>query len=182
MKRYWTGVGSRNVPDDVVKWLVTTAKIMNEIGFTLRSGGAEGSDTIFADQMDKGLTQIWHPWKGFGKRNGAYNSVVISDRSFAEARDFYLESGIIPWFDKMKQGAQKLHARNYYQVVGKRLLGEPLSEVCIYYVEMDKNLEPKGGTRSAVMVARHYGVPCYNLGIQGDRDRLDAFFQRECLK
>lgn len=172
--KYWTGIGSREVPAHITLMLQKVARYMSDNGHTLRSGGAAGSDTIFQKEVDPELTQIWIPWKGFNKVCKDGNHVVISDKSFNIARDFYLDTGIIPWFDRMKQGAQKLHARNYFQVVGKEGLGEPKSEVCIYYAEMNGD-EPKGGTRSAVMVARHFGIPCYNLGISSDLDKLDKY-------
>jgi len=172
--KYWTGVGSREVPPKFALYMQSIAIRMSNAGYTLRSGGAGGSDTIFQKEVDPDLTQIWIPWKGFNKFCKDGNHIVISDKSFNIAREFYLDTGIIPWFDRMKQGAQKLHARNYFQVVGKEGLGEPKSEVCIYYAEMNGN-EPKGGTRSAVMVARYFGIPCYNLGISSDLDKLDRY-------
>lgn len=172
--KYWTGVGSRKVPESVIPIMKSIAHSMSEAGYTLRSGSAAGSDTIFQKAVDPTLTQIWIPWKGFKKLCKGGNYILISEKSFKVARDFYLSTGIIPWFDRMGQGAQRLHARNYFQVVGKEALGEPRSEVCIYYAEMSGD-EPKGGTRSSVLTARYFGIPCYNLGVASDRAELNDF-------
>ena len=44
---YYTGVGSRGTPEDVLKRMNKFARIMHKKGWTLRTGDADGADEAF---------------------------------------------------------------------------------------------------------------------------------------
>ena len=69
MKAYYTGIGSRNIPDTYFNLIVVIAEYMAKQGYILRSGGADGSDTAFEIGCDKvnGKKEIYLPWKSFNK-------------------------------------------------------------------------------------------------------------------
>lgn len=166
MKAY-TGIGSRTTPVWCRFAMEDIASKMADKGYTLRSGSAQGADSAFEIGCDRvcGAGDIYIPWKGFGtgKENMFKFYHVLSNAKFEEARDVYLSTGIIKNFDDMKQSVQKLHARNYLQVVGHGMK-DRLSKVCIFFAEVDwVTEEPTGGTRSAVLLSKHFGVPTYNL-------------------
>lgn len=166
MKAY-TGIGSRTTPVWCRFAMEDIASKMADKGYTLRSGSAQGADSAFEIGCDRvaGAGDIYIPWNGFG--TGSENMFkfyhTISNRQFEKAKKIYLETGIIKNFDSMKQSVQKLHARNYLQVVGHYDRVIP-SKVCIFFAEVDwVTDEPVGGTRSAVLLSKHFGVPTYNL-------------------
>lgn len=152
--------------------------ITRRFGMVLRSGAAEGADTAFQKgvcNVNPKYCQIWTPWNNFRPKEqhvGFHSCSYITPTTgmFEKAREAFIDTGIIPWFDNMKQGAQKLHGRNFYQVMGKH--GESLSRVCIYIADEDANGEVRGGTRSAVFLSRHYNIPTYNLRIKEQRELL----------
>lgn len=176
---HYTGVGSRRITKeeryvitDISECLASTCK------WALRSGGAVGSDEAFQTGAVKSpdrlvRTQVWLPWASFRKdfqESTPWDSYeVLSEDEFGRARNFYLQTGIISWFDNMSSAAQRLHARNFYQVVGKD--HEEVSKMCIYCADED-NKEVKGGTRSAVMVARAFKIPTYNIRIPSQKKKL----------
>lgn len=182
---FYTGVGSRDITQEEYQLLKQIGTRMSELGYTLRSGAADGSDQAFQhgacyDPKREIKTEIWIPWKTFqiDLQNATpfVNYHVPSLYDFNIARKFYLETGIIPWFDSMKgsgevggwSGPKKLHGRNYYQVKGK---GD-LSKVCIYCAPENSKGEVDGGTRSAVMVSRHFNVPTFNIRIPEQKEIL----------
>ena len=176
MAKLWTGIGSREAPDEIRDLQIKIGRVMTENGYTLLSGGANGSDTNFhlgVCEVDPEKAVIWLPWNNFNVEARPSNSlghtfVAIDRDQFQTSREFFLNTEIISWFDNMKQAAQKFHARNYYQVVNDQYKG---SSVVIYYAP-EKNRAVKGGTRTAVETARHYGIPTYNLFIESEKEKL----------
>ena len=168
MSKFYTGVGSRDLPDNIKHLMVRLAIELSERGYTCTSATQGGADLAFQEgcSIAKGEAEVYIPWSGFNKEQSKpFNGEFIkfftpNESSFIKARDYLVDKDIITWFDKMKQGAQKLHCRNYYQVKGK---GDVLSDVCFYYCNETKSGEPTGGTRTAVKICDEEGVKSFNL-------------------
>lgn len=47
MTKYYTGVGSRNTPQDMMKLMTQVVTKPETLGYSLRSGAADGADTAF---------------------------------------------------------------------------------------------------------------------------------------
>lgn len=174
--KYYTGVGSRSTPVWCRFAMEDIAAILSGKGYALRSGSAQGADSAFEHGVDKvcGSGDIYIPWGGFGtgKATMFKDYHILTTKQFEIARDFYLSSGIMPYFNEIKPAAQKLHARNYLQVVGHGAKVDP-SKVCLFFAEEDWITgEPQGGTRSAVMISKRFGVPTYNLKKDDDFKRV----------
>jgi len=73
-----------------------------------------------------------------------------------------------PLAKTMSQGAKSLHTRNVFQVLGKDLKSP--SEFLVCYAPVDKQGIPKGGTRTAWMIAQKYGIPCFNFATQSKEE------------
>lgn len=183
MIKYYTGVGTRDTPPDIFELAVWLGSELAKKGYTLRSGAAAGMDTAFQHgcSLVDGYGDIYIPWKGFHKKNvclGKSSNVKYytpTAPKFNIAREYLICEDIIPWFDNMKQGAQKLHARNYYQVVGHNNIK---SDICLWYANIDKNGEPKGGTRTTVLLARSFGIEDINIGKYNTKDKLLKLLER----
>lgn len=163
--RFFTGVGSRETPAEVLVLMEDIATWFANQGYRLRSGNADGADQAFErgvlrsscpDAMD-----IYLPWKSFGQRLGSEGCYLLREGSATWAAARELAQGFIPWWDKLSPGAKTLHTRNVYQVLGDDL--ETPSEVVIYYAPPAPNGEVKGGTRTAVKVAELNHIPTVNL-------------------
>lgn len=174
--KIYTGVGSRDVPEDAYKLLQALGRKLATQGYALRSGGAVGCDTAFYEGCKEvgGMSTIFVPWSGFNSLLGE-NIISLSDmpsgliyRAEWEARQVH------PAFDKLTQGAKKLHTRNVFQVLGVGL-GKP-SDFLVCYAPTQGN-SVKGGTRTAVELAKVYGVPVYNVFDSKDRLRVELFVQ-----
>lgn len=174
--RVYTGIGSRDVPEDVYKLLQALGRKLATRGYALRSGGAMGCDTAFYEGCKEvgGMSTIFVPWSGFNNLFGE-NIVSLSDmpqslvyRAEWEARQIH------PVFDQLSQGAKKLHTRNVFQVLGPLLSRESSFVVC--YAPVQGN-SVKGGTRTAVELAKVYNIPVYNVFDSRDRLRVELFVQ-----
>ena len=68
-----------------------------------------------------------------------------------------------PAWDRLSQGAKKLHQRNIHQVLGRDLENPKPSCFLLACANTDKNGDPLGGTRTAWMLAKKFNVPCFNI-------------------
>lgn len=152
---FYTGIGSRKTPKNILASMEGIASSLAQDGYTLRSGAAEGADSAFEHGCDKfnGLKEIYLPWKEFN------NS--ISDHYYISEQAIEIASKIHPNWDSLSQGAQKLHARNCYQILGKDLKTSSLFVVC-----WTKGGLAVGGTRTAIILAQEYNIPVFNLATE----------------
>ena len=151
--RYYTGIGSRETPKEVLDLFIIVGKYLAQKGFTLRSGHAQGADQAFeigCDQV-KGKKEIYIPWKGF--ENSASGLVVSKEKAFELGAKFH------PAWERLSDGAKKLQARNSHQI-----LGEELCELSDFVICWTKNGKGSGGTGQAIRIANHYHVPVFDAG------------------
>lgn len=173
MSKTYTGIGSRDIAKEEFDLLFSIAEKLAATSWKLRSGGAGGADTAFevGCAKNEGQAEIFIPWARFGTKIENANSkrYIPNEDKFQDARKLLLTEEIIPWFDNMKQGAKKLHARNVYQVLGT---DNTKSDLLVYCADDDKNGVPKGGTRTAVLLARLFDIPTYNIRDEEQRKEL----------
>jgi hypothetical protein len=141
MKDTYTGVGSRKTPPAVLEQMTKIAMFLAELGYTLRSGGAEGADKAF--ERGARVKQIFTP-KG-----------DIPGWAFVEIRK-HIPPGRD--FDRFRPYVQRLLARNMMQVLGWK--GDEPSDFLVCWTMAGKD---DGGTGYAVRCAHAHGVPVYNL-------------------
>jgi len=148
-KLAYTGIGSRQTPDDYMKYFEELGYYLARVGLTLRSGGAEGADTAFETGCIKALgkKEIFLPWPGFNGNRSLLDSP--SNEAFDIASKYH------PYWIGMKKTVQRLHARNSHQVLGTYLDSPSLFILCW----TNPN---KGGTTQALRIARDRGIPIYN--------------------
>lgn len=160
----YTGVGSRETPPDVQMQMTYIGRDLGQRGSLLRSGGAPGADTAFeigAISVD-GHMAIYLPWKAF---NGNMSPLFKpSQEAYALAQRFH------PAWHKLRFSGRSLHARNCHQVLGLDLKTPSKFLIC-----WTPNGDGSGGTGQAIRIAKHYGVPVFDLGIDGELSRLKAF-------
>jgi hypothetical protein len=146
----YTGIGSRKVPGSVFDKFVSIGSELGNLGFTLRSGGADGCDTAFESGCDLvgGRKEIYLPWSGFnGNGSRLYN---ICSEAFDVASKYH------PSWYYLRDSVKRLHARNVYQVLGLDL--DTPSRFIICYTHWGK-----GGTLQALRIGKAYGVPIFNF-------------------
>jgi hypothetical protein len=168
---YYAGIGSRQTPSDILQLFEKVAIYLSKKNYILRSGHASGSDQSFENGCDSvnGKKEIYLPWKNF---NNSDSDLVVADpKAFEIAKEFH------PYWHNLKQGGQKLQARNSHQVLGLDLNTPSKFIIC-----WTKKGAGVGGTGQAIRIAHHYGIPVFDAGIYGDiedvRKELKVFFER----
>lgn len=168
----YTGIGSRSTPEYVLLQMERCGRLLAELGYTLRSGGADGADKAFEKGANAagGATEIYLPWRNFNGHKS--NLCTISKEATA------LAATIHPAWDRCSQGAKALHARNCYQVLGADLNAPSEFLVC-----WTPDGIAQGGTATAINLAIKHGIKVINLGKEKEiEERIDSLVARQSLE
>lgn len=174
MRHYWTGVGSREITDEEDDTMFNIAYHLALLGLIYRGGGAPGSDLSFEDgHMAAGVDypkkvrrpEIFGPWKNWNNSTDPRRTLLYYSPDDIHAADLLgareLLKDVHPAFPYLKRGALALHSRNMHQPLGPRL--DVPSMFLLACSDTDKYGIPKGGTRSAWVLAEQFGIPCFNI-------------------
>ena len=152
----YAGIGSRETPQDVLALMTKVAKRLDELGYTLHSGGAAGADKAF----EKGATK---------KRIFLALQATNDDRAQA------LVDEVHPFPSALRQYPRDLMARNAYQVFGKEL-DAPVDFVVCWTPDGVEHHEQRkqrtGGTGQALSLASLKGIPVVNMANADWKDKL----------
>jgi len=174
MIRFYAGVGSRETPENVLGLMFDLGYNLSLAGWTLRTGVAPGADQAFirgACADDAGNVVGYLPWPMF--EADFVRSHNIDTQNNPEAWTYPAAAQFHPSWDRLTQGAQKLHARNVHQIRGWQETS-PLSSFVICWT---KDGEATGGTGQAIRIAQHYKVPVFNLQRHADKQRVLTFLE-----
>lgn len=146
--KYYTGIGSRETPIELKPIINVITKLLYFRGYTLRSGGADGADSFFEEDID--IKEIYLPWRSFNNnRSSLYR---MTDEGYYLAEQYH------PVWNKLSDAAKKLMVRNCYQVLGYDL--QTPSDFIICWTKDGKDT---GGTGQAIRLATACNIPVYNL-------------------
>lgn len=156
-KQFYAGIGSRETSAAIKPTIERLVKRLNELGYVLRSGGANGADKFFEEYADE--KEIFLPWKNFNENKSSFHKQSLE--AFEMAKKYH------PVFERLSEGAKKMMARNCYQV-----LGESLNSPVDFIICWTKDGEASGGTGQAIRIAEDSQIPVYNLNREGDTKKL----------
>ena len=168
MSKYYAGIGSRSTPSNVLQLMTKLADQLEEEGWVLRSGGAEGADTAFESGVNNPFNkQIFLPSNHFNNRSsrepGILNSSQLPD--WGEALKTIERYHPAP--ERLSTFALKLMARNAMQVLGPDLKTPSSFILCF-----TPKGEVTGGTGQALSIALECQIPIINLGDSSIYERL----------
>ena len=152
LNKFYTGVGSRSAPTDVLKYITKLAERLESIGFILRTGDATGCDSAFID----------------GATN--YESYSANDAK-GDNLAFEMAKSLHPNWNACSPYVKLLHARNCYQVLGHDLSNPVKSDFLICWtpngsqteLDLKKYGKDEGGTGMAIRLACRNDIPVFNL-------------------
>lgn len=164
---YYSGIGSRNIPENIESLFISLGKFLEHHDFILRSGGARGADTAFETSVDSNHKEIYLPWERFN--NNLSPLFNICDQALVMAEKFH------PKWKNLNDKSKKFHARNCYQV-----LGGDLTEPSEFVLCWTPNGDGSGGTGQAIRIANAYNIPVFDFGQintpQVFKDHLQLFY------
>ncbi|QBQ71154.1 DprA-like protein [Shewanella phage S0112] len=158
---FYTGIGSRETPPHICSFMRRVAIAMALRGYTGRSGSADGADIAFEEGAlaANGPFESYLPWDGFSKRHESDIHILAANLIHWPLAEKLIRE-IHPGFDFMSQGSQKLHTRNMFQVLGRRL-HQPSRVIFCYARPVGSAVA--GGTNSAFQLGRKNAIPIYNF-------------------
>lgn len=177
--KYFAGIGSRKVPHEIGMQLNFLCQALAALGYVLRSGGAERSDTYC--EKGHGIVQgakkeIYIPWEGFNHRSTRETGVLLPN---FEQHHYDVAAQLHPNWAACSDGAKKLHTRNLFQIAG--LDGSTFVDFVLCW---SPNGTGSGGTGQAIRLANQLNIPVYDLGKEGAYKELVTIIAKEakCLK
>lgn len=152
--KYYTGIGSRKTPTEILDIMNKIGFKLAQIGWTLRSGGAIGADTAFymGARKANGNVEIYRPEH--------IEQFETGQQALEIAGEYH------PYWDNLSYYVRKLHGRNTFQVLGKNLNTPSKFVICWTpdgcKTHMTRNRQT-GGTGTAISIANKRKIKIYNL-------------------
>ena len=160
IKKLWAGIGSRETPSSILFIMSKIAEAFSGIGYTLRSGHAEGADKAFEFGCDKvnGLKEIF-----------------VSADATPEANELAMQFHPNPEALKRKGDyVVGLMGRNMQIVSGRNLDQDVDFIVC-----WTKDGKASGGTGQALRYAESKKIKIYNLYFEEHIKELKLLYQEQ---
>lgn len=148
--KFYTGIGSRNTPTDVLLKMTELAKALANDNWILRSGGADGADSAF--EAGASHKTIYLPWSGFNNKTADNVTFIVPPLNLDMVFDYH------PAPERLSKAALKLMSRNAYQILGDSLMWRSEFVVC-----WTSDGKASGGTGQALRIAKDNNIPIYNL-------------------
>ena len=143
---YYAGIGSRQTPPEILNTMTKIAQALGKLGYTLRSGGADGADKAF--------------------EVGAVKKEIFRPRH-ATPEAIELAMSLHPAPSKCNDYVRKLHGRNAQIILGLNL-DSPVEFVICW----TKNGKIIGGTGLGIRLSMSKNIPIFNLANNKDFIKL----------
>ena len=157
--KFYTGIGSRETPEIILKLMALIATQLEIDGWILRSGAAPGADTGFENGIKNDYNKdIYLPWYYFNDNKSKLYNVSDAAKEMAAPHHDY--------WNGLKPAVKKLMGRNAYQVLGYQLDKKTKFVLC-WTPDGCESRETRnkktGGTGLAISLADSLDIPIYNL-------------------
>jgi uncharacterized NAD(P)/FAD-binding protein YdhS len=113
---------------------------------------------------------IYLPYPGFRGKSG----ITFAENSQTWKEATRIIRDLHPAWDRCSGFAKKAHTRNAFQILGSNL--DSPSQFLVFYAEVSRG-QIQGGTRTAVVLAQKFQIPCFNLFYSSAKPELKAFLR-----
>jgi hypothetical protein len=159
----YAGIGARKTPVPIQGMMHHIAGMLENEGFILRSGSAEGADSAFeAGVHDPFCKEIYTPH--------SKGDHLDWDNALATVARYHPAPAALSTY------VYRLMARNAFQILGPDLL-HPSKFVICWTPDAAQNSTSMttGGTGQAIRIANDHGIPVFNLADRTSYERLSAW-------
>lgn len=188
MAKVYAGIGSRKCPNHILELMQVVAYNLAQLGWKLRSGGAEGADTAFQTGVEKfcefkfppkDYQEIYIPWSNPSKPfnnllQDRERGIIVENNPAADI----LAAQHHAVYSALSQGGKKLMKRNCFQVLGPQL-NDPVKMIICYTVDgsIGETSRDTGGTGQAIRIAFANNIPIYNLARDDHYKRIATWIK-----
>ena len=176
---YYAGIGSRKTPHDIRSLMSRIGEKLARAGITLRSGGAKGADMAFESgcKFLGGHHEIFYTNRFIVNENVMQYDPDILQEAATIAQSFH------PAWNKLSPYAQKLIARNTFQILGADLKS-PSDFVLCWTLDGSTGLTTRktGGTGQALRIASHYRISIFNLALKEYKEQMEEWLTQTNAK
>jgi hypothetical protein len=177
MRKYYTGIGSRKAPQEIIELGSDIGVILEEKDYVGRSGNADGMDQSFKAKLkDPNNFQDFLPWPKF---NGA--TTKMQNIPFAA---YEMAAKYHPKWQWLKMSVRNLMARNCQQILGENL--DNPSEFVLCWTpdgasSGSETSQETGGTGQAIRIASDYNIPIYNFFRKDHREFVLEMIKKDIV-
>ncbi len=155
---------SSSIIEDIKQFVIK----LEDLGYTTRSGGMDGIDSE-VESVSKKL-ELYLPWRDFSNKQ---SKLYFSGDLAKQAAKKYS-----PVYDNLKPAIQSFLAKN-----ARMVLGDKLNSNCLFLIcwsedgaEHKKDVTARtGNVGHVILIANSIGVPVFNLGKEGTKQRLQNY-------
>lgn len=152
------GIGSRQTPAEILAEMKKIGQYCRTHKIVVNSGHADGADWAFEQGAQECCT-AYLPWKGFNVHlRSRAKLIVYSPTVEAEKSVVFYH----PYPRSLSRPVQLIMARNWAQVMGVDDKSPVDAVVC-----WTRDGKEEGGTSQAMRIAKHKGIPIYNMAEYG---------------
>jgi hypothetical protein len=162
--QHYAGIGSRKTPQDCLTQMTLIARHMTD-RLILRSGGALGADTAFANGTAN--REIHVPWSGYNGLFVSPPSVIVPDH---HPEAYRIAAAHHPKWKFLTDGVKRLMCRNVTIILGRNL-----DEHAKLVIAWTPDGLAGGGTGHGIRVAKTFGIPVFDLARESDQQDLVTF-------
>lgn len=176
----YTGIGSRETPEDILILMTKLGTELAKKDCVLRSGHASGADLAFEIGVKSvsGRCEIYTPWRNFNYNEELDKYGIINAKCLVNYREALTIAGNThPVWDRLSHGAKCLHTRNVYQILGLTLKDPSDCVIC-----WTKDGKASGGTGQALRLASKYNIPIFNLKLENSINKLKEFLKTKNIE
>lgn len=173
MQKLVAGIGPRKTPIPILHLMTQLSSELSGMGLRLRSGHGRGADQAWATGFTPAQKEIWLPCSGF---NGATDSAQGYEHYHVTSRSAIIRQiarEYHPKYDTCSDFIQSLFDRNVNIILGAEA-AEPVDGV-VFWQPQDNNIDDFGGTNHSLRIAMAYNIPCFNIELGYDRQKLEEF-------
>lgn len=161
--------GNPDAPPEIQAKVEETVKRLDNLGYTTRTGGLEGLETV-AEKAASQKLELQLPFRGFNNKESKHT--WSDERVMAVAKQFH------PAFDGLSKGAQSFLGKNVRLILGSKA-ESPALFLIVWTEDGCESIKDRtaktGFAGHPIAIASHLGIPVFNFARPDAQQRLDFY-------
>jgi hypothetical protein len=163
---------NEDAPPEIKNKFIEIVKMLENNGYTLRTGGMEGVEEIVENSVTK--KEVHLPWREFAGKQSRFT--FNSDRAYAIAKKYH------PTFDGLSKGVKCFLAKN-----ARLVLGNNMTSPALFLLTWTEDGATSSRDRTArtgfaghpIAIAAGIGIPVINLARGDAEQKLNMLITNE---